>query len=163
MKLYEITENYKELQSLAEQDEIPAEQLEDTLSLIESDFSDKANAMLCVVENMNSDIVALEQQIKRLQSKKRAIENKQKSLKEYLRTNMERTGINKIETPFFKVSLSKATVQCEIVDLDLLPDDYVEVKTTVSPNKRKILSDLKEGVDVPGAKIKDGTRALRIS
>ena len=47
-------------------------------------------------------------------------------------------------------------------DESALPDDYVRVKTTISPDNVAILSALKEGVEVPGAHMAKTASSVRI-
>jgi hypothetical protein len=164
MKLYEITEQYAEVQKLLDQDdsESMAEAVSETMGLIEADFEEKAQNIVALAFNVESDISGIDEQIKRLQDRKKAIQNKAESLREYLRYNMDRSGIDKISCPLFTITLSKASKQVEVTDEQALPDDFVRVKTTVSPDKVSIAKALKEGADVPGAVLVDGKRRLTI-
>ena len=164
MKLYELSEQYKGLQQLLENDNSDSmlEAVADTMQLIEEDFQEKASNVVLFSKNIEADIDAIDAEIKRLQEKKKAIQNKVESLREYLRMNMTATGINKISCPLFSITMSAPTKQVEILDELILPDDYVTVKTTVAPDKKKILSDLKSGMDIPGAALVDGTPRLTI-
>ena len=80
-KLYELTGDMKELEKL----DIDAETLNDTLDGIVCEFNDKAVAILSFAENMNSDIDALSNEIKRLQARKKVFENRKARLREYHR------------------------------------------------------------------------------
>lgn len=162
MRLYDIAQQFNEIQKLAESDESMIEAVRDTMEGIEADFQEKAQAVVAVAFNMESDIAAIDEQIKRLSERKKAIQNRTEWLRNYLRENMAATGINKISCPLFSITLSAPSKQCEITDESLLPDDYVTVKTVISPDKRKILADLKEGVDIAGAVLVDGTQRLTI-
>lgn len=162
MRLYDISEQFKELQQMAENDESMAEAVKDTLELVESDFSEKAQAIVAVALNMESDIAGIDEQIKRLTDRKKAIQNRTEWLRNYLRENMASTGITKIQCPLFSIALSAPLQQVEITSEADLPDEYVTVKTVVTPDKRKILADLKAGASIPGAMIVDGTQRLTI-
>lgn len=158
MKLYDISKDYI---GLLESD-IPEDQLTDCLESITDAIEDKASNIVAVVTTLDSDTTAIDNQIKRLQERKKAIVNNKERLKEYLRYNMEQTGITKIKHPLFNISLGKPTATAEIINTDELPDDYLSVKTEIKPDKRKILSDLKQGVDIKGAKLSEGKSRLLI-
>lgn len=162
MKLYEISQQFAELQKLAEDDESMIEAVSDTMELITADFEEKAQAVVLVAKNMDANITAIDAELKRLTDKKKAIINRTDWLRNYLRNNMESTGISVIECPLFKITLSKPTKQVSVDDESALPDDYVNVKTVVSPDKRKILADLKAGIEIKGASLVDGTSRLTI-
>lgn len=162
MRLYEIANDYQEIQRLAEDDESMIEAVADTLDGITGEFEDKAQAVVAVATNTEADIDAIDAQIKRLQDKKKTIKARADWLRDYLKHNMDATGIDKIQCPLFTITLSKPTQKAEITDEKALPDDYVVVKTEFKPDKREILKALKEGKDVPGAALSEGARRLII-
>ena len=157
-KLYELTGDMKELEKL----DIDAETLNDTLDGIVCEFNDKAVAILSFAENMNSDIDALSNEIKRLQARKKVFENRKKRLREYLLHNMEKSGITKIECPQFTASLRKGVESVEIQDQKSLPDDYVSVEVLEKPDKAAIKRDLKAGKEIQGATLVRGATTIII-
>jgi hypothetical protein len=160
--LYEISTRFRELTKLAEDgDEGMAEAIADTLEGIEGEFTEKAEAIVMVATNVTRHVAAIDQQIERLQAKKKAVLNKEESLRSYLKKNMIETGINKIECPLFTITLAKAPKIVEILDEDLLPLEFVNVQTKITPDKVAIKKALKDG-EVEGAALKDGTRRLTI-
>lgn len=161
MKLYEITEQYRELLALAD-DQDMAQAVSDTLEAVADDFNKKAEMVSNVVLNFQSDIASIDSEIKRLQQRKTQIKNKEDSLKEYLRMNMERTGISKISCPLFSITCAKGREVAVVDQTDELPDDYVSVKTSIEPDKKKIKDDLKAGVDIPGARLERTKSSIRI-
>ena len=157
MKLHEMSNDYV---GLLESD-LDEEQLKDCLESIEGAIEDKASNIVKVVSCLNSDVSIIENEIARLQARKKAITNNQERLKEYLRYNMEKTGITKINHPLFNITLGKASKKVSILDVNLLPDDFIDIKTEIKPNLNKIKAALKEG-DVSGAMMVDGLSRLLI-
>lgn len=45
------------------------------------------------------------------------------------------------------------SANCEIVDEDLIPEEYLATKITKSPDRRAIMRAIDSGISVPGAKI----------
>lgn len=164
MKLYEISQQYDELQKLIESDdsESLAEAVAETMQLVEADFQEKAVAVVQFTANLDANVIALDAEIKRLQDRKKAVVNKQEHLRDYLKHNMAATGISNIKCPLFSITLSKPSQQVEITDESLLPDDFVRVKTTVAPDKVAIAKALKNGTEVPGAILMTGAQRLTI-
>lgn len=161
-KLYELAEQMRSLERLAdESDESLDQAIRDTFDALTAEFDDKAVALVKVTENMQADVAALDAEINRLQARKKARQSRIQWLRDYLRDNMQASGINKIECPLFTISLRKPAQKVEIEDAGKLPSEYVIVQDPV-PDKRKILADLKAGKDVPGAHIVDGKVALVI-
>jgi len=161
--LYTITEQFKELAALAETaDEDLAVALRDTMEGIEGEFQEKGKAIAMVALNIDGDLEAIQSQIDRLTERKRVITNRRESLKEYLRTNMEASGITKITHPLFTITCGKGKPQVVIDDEKAIPDDYVNVKVTSAPDKAAIAKAIKEGIEVPGAHTEIGKSSISI-
>lgn len=160
--LRELSHELQEVQSLALDPDVPEEALRDTLDGIEGMFNEKAVRIVHVIANSDTDVDAISAEIKRLSERKRSIELAQDRLREYLRFNMEATGISKISSPLFTITLAAGRDMVEIYDEAALPDEFVRVKTVVSPEKAEILKALKSGIDVPGATITKSKSSVRI-
>jgi hypothetical protein len=162
-RLYEITGQFRELAALADgADEDLAVAVRDTMGAIEAEFNDKALAVSHVILNFDADIAALDSEIDRLQERKRLITNRQKEIKDYLRENMEATGITKISCPLFTITCAKGRESVVVDDVLKLPDELMRVKTEISPDKAAIAAKLKAGEDVPGARLERGQSSIRI-
>lgn len=160
--LRELTTELSEIRDLALDPDVPIEAIQDTMDGMEGIFHDKAINLVYVITNGDSDIDALDAEIGRLAARKKSIQGAQARLRDYLRFNMEASGIKKIESPLFTITLAAGRDIAVIDSADDLPDDYVNVKTTIAPAKADILKALKEGVDVPGAHIEKSRSSVRI-
>jgi len=160
--LRELTSDLIEVNALAEDPEITPEMLADTIDGLEGMFNDKAINVVHVIANSDSDIAEIDSEIARLSARKKVMTNGKDRLKEYLRMNMEASEIKKIEHPLFTITLAAGRDKCEIEDPVMLPTNYTVTKTTVNPDKIKILADLKEGVEIPGAFMGKSLSSIRI-
>lgn len=160
--LYKLTEQTRELQLLAESEDITPEMLEDTFKALDGEFNEKALSITHVIKNMSSDINAIDVEIKRLAERKKILENKENSIKEYLRTNMEACEIKKIECPLFTISLRSGRDVVLIEDASKIPDDFIDVSVVEKPDKRSILKAIKSGENIPGASIDKSKSSLLI-
>ena len=124
--LYEITDQYKQILAL---DDIPEEQVIDTLECIKDDFNDKALNVAAYFQNVAADIDAMKDAEKRIAGRRKTLENKVARLKEYLLFNMQATGISKIECPEFRISLRNNPSSVHVIDESLIPSAF---KRTVS-------------------------------
>ena len=158
MKLYELTRALADLSSMDLNDEA----VQNSLDEIQGEFTDKAIAIIKLTENMTADTTAIDAEIDRLKARKQVIENRKKSLREYLLHNMEACNITKIECPLFTASLRKGVESVEIEDQSKLPDEFVTVEVVTKPDKNLIKAKLKAGEDVPGATLKRGATTLTI-
>lgn len=161
--LYTVTEQFKELAALAETaDEDLAIALRDTMEGIEGEFQEKGKAIAMVTLNIDGDLEAIQSQIDRLTERKRIINNRKESLKEYLRTNMEASGITKITHPLFTITCGKGKPTVVIDDEKAIPDEFINVKVTSAPDKAMIAKAIKEGNEVPGAHSEIGKSSISI-
>lgn len=99
----------------------------------------------------------IDQHIKTMQAKKKALTNNAERAKEALKQVMQVTGVLKIESTdkTFKAVLSKERDKSvDVFDENQIPADYMrEVPATYAPDKALIAKAMKDGFDVPGAKI----------
>jgi len=166
--LHQITKNHMELSTLANNDEdmLDNEEIDkaiaDTMQGIEGEFNDKATSLMAVMMNMDEPVDAITKEIARLTARKKSIQSRQSSMKEYLRINMEASNISKIECSLFTITLGKGRDIAQINDANKIPTDYLDIKTTMTPMKKEILSDLKSGVDIPGASMVKSKSSIRI-
>ena len=149
--LYHLADQYQQLLDL----DIPAEQKEDTLSLIEEDIHKKGQAIGAVLQSFDAQEAALKHHIVGVQDRLKAIQNHRKRLTEYLKETMERCGIQKIESPYFVVSLQKSPEAVIVDDESAVPDDYC--KFTRAPDKALIKASLRDGYEIPGCHLEAGT------
>ena len=158
-KLYELTEMYKNIWDLVEDDEVDLDTLETALSQVEDNLEVKAESMAKIIKGIDGDIDTLKSEEKRLAEKRRVLENKKNNIKAYLENQLRVMEIDKIKTPLFTVSLQKNPPSVEIVNEDLIPEQFKKVTYTVA--KKDILEALKNGQVIEGAEIKQ-TKSLRI-
>lgn len=160
-KLYELTEMYKNIQELINDDEVDTEILESALNQIEGDINSKAESIAKLVRTIDGDINTLKEEEKRLATRRRVLENKQKSIKNYLEMQLKTMEIDKVKTPLFTVALQNNPPSVNIIDENLIPIDFITTQTVTSISRRDILEALKDGKEIPGAELKQ-TKSLRI-
>lgn len=162
MKLYELSAQYNEFQQLADSEAFDEQTIADTLEGIEGEIQEKGRNVAAFAQNLEAEALAMKEAESRIAARRKAIEKRIEWAKNYLRTNMEKCGISKIECPEFSVTLGKPSDICDVFDDSVLPEDYVVTKVTKSPDKKLILKAMKDGYEVPGAKIGKGKPRLLI-
>ncbi len=160
--LYQITDKRLELLALAEESEDMVQAVSDTMESLDGEFEDKARSLMAVVSNMSSDVLAIDSEVKRLVARKKAIENKQDCMRDYLKTNMEASNINKIKCPLFTITLAKGRDIVQIDDESKIPADYLIIETSMSPMKKEILAALKNGDEINGVSLAKSPNSIRI-
>ncbi len=162
-RLYELTGQFKELAALADgADEDLAVAVRDTMQAIEGEFQEKGKAIAMIALNIDGDLEAIQKQIDRLAERKRIINNRKESLKEYLRENMDASGITKITHPLFTITCGKGKPSVVIDDQNAIPDEYMRVTTSMAPDKAAIAKAIKEGKTVEGAHSEIGKSSISI-
>lgn len=158
MKLYELSQQYAQLVELVEElDEVT---FRDTLESIQEEIDDKVENTAKLMRSFQVDVDALKLEEKRLADRRRAIEKRIESIKDYLKNQMEVAGIDKVKRPTLTVSIANNPPSVEIEDESLIPFDYM-VPQPARIDKKALLTALKEGQDISGASIKQ-TRGVRI-
>ena len=160
MKLYELTENYLNLQELLENPEVPQELITSALEQVGEELEVKAENIAKLIKSLEVDIAGFNGEEKRLSTQRKALENRVKNLKEYLDGAMKLTGKRKFKGKMFSFNIQPNTPSVEVLNEKLIPKKYFIEKAPVL-DKTTILNDFKNGEDIPGVKIKQ-TESLRI-
>jgi hypothetical protein len=151
MNLYEITREAQELAFLLESDELTPE-LEAALLINQDQLQAKAGNYAKVIANIQSDADAIDAEIKRLKAMKDTKDRSINRLKEALRDAMLVSGIDKIESTLFKLSLRRSeAVEVDVVEA--LPNAFQNIKNVVTADKIAIKEAIKRGENVMGARI----------
>lgn len=158
MKLYELTPQLIELSNMDATDEAVLT----TLECVQMDFNDKAVSIIKLSESLEADTSAIDNEIARLESRKKVILNRKKQLRDYLLHNMEAAGISKIECPLFTATLRAGSESVEIIDESQIPDEFVKVEIVEKIDKNAIKAAIRSGKEVNGAALKRGTSTLVI-
>jgi chaperonin cofactor prefoldin len=161
--LYEIKNSLLELANMDADCEDMREAIRNTMDAVDGEFREKALAVAHYIKNIDADAESIDAEIKRLTARKKAVNAKQDAIKDYLRSNMDATGIKKIECPIFTILAVQGREIASIDNESLLPDEFVEIKAVIQPKKAEILKALKSGADVPGASIKKSGTSIRIN
>jgi hypothetical protein len=151
--LYQMVDEYREaLTGLADMD-LDDQTLADTLEGLQGELVVKGQNVAAFTLNLEAEAAAMKEAEQRIAKRRRALENKAKGMRDYLRINMERAGITEISANdmSFKVKLMKGRPACVIDDEGSLPPDYIEEVTTTKVDKRLITQAIKDGYEVPGA------------
>lgn len=137
------------LLELAEEEDSSA--FQDTLESLEDAIEVKAENTAYVMREMQGDIKLLDDEIKRLQGRKKALENNMKRMKEYLLNELEKANIPKVKTAIFTVYTQNNPESVEIENEELIPSEYKIPKYTI--DKSSIKKMLKEGKEIKGARL----------
>jgi hypothetical protein len=151
MNLYEITQEAQYLAVLLETEELTPE-LEQALIINQDQLQAKAVNYAKVIFNYQAESDAIDQEIKRLKAMKESRDKKIEWLKESVKKAMLISGIEKVESPLFKISMRRSeAVEVDVVEA--LPNAFQNVKNVITADKVAIKEAIKRGENVLGARL----------
>jgi hypothetical protein len=151
MNLYEITQEAQYLAALLETEELTPE-LEAELLINQEQLQIKGINYAKVISNYQGESDQIDAEIKRLKAMKESRDKKVTWLTESLKNAMMVSGIEKIESPLFKISLRRSeAVEVEVPEA--LPVDWQVKKITITADKVAIKKAIKEGYSITGARL----------
>ena len=160
LALYEIADAYLvDLQRLAELD-LDEQTISDTLEGLSGELEVKATNVAMFCRNLEASAEAIKGAEAQMAARRKAIENRAGRLRQYLKDNMERVCILKIESPFLALSIRKNPSAVHVEALELVPMEFFNPPMPPPPvlDKKRVADALKSGKDVPGCRMEQGTR-----
>lgn len=156
MKLYELTQNYRNLESLldnlGEQEGLTVEMIHGALGQVEDDINTKIENTCKVIKEIEADSIGIDEEIKRLSALKKQKENTVKKLKEYVEFEMNGIGLTKVEGKLFKIFFRKSKA-VNVLDETKIPKKFIKIKTTETISKTDLGKALKNGEIIEGAEL----------
>lgn len=163
LKLYEITNGFMKLLDDKETEELTEEEKEQIGKQLTEALQVKSANIIAYYQDQNTILNAIDEQIKRLQEYKKITKNKIDRYKEYVKSNMESLGIDKIQNELGTLSIAKSPISVEVVDQEKIPPEYKQEVTEVKILKDKIKNDFKAtGEIIDGVRIITNNTNLRI-
>jgi hypothetical protein len=136
---------------LLETEELTPE-LEQELLINQEQLQSKGINYAKVIANYQSQADQIDAEIKRLKTMKESRDKKVTWLTESLKKAMLISGIEKIESPLFKISLRRSeAVEVEVPEA--LPVDWQVKKVMITADKVAIKKAIKEGYSITGARL----------
>lgn len=158
--LYELSNEYLAIQNKLIEADYDEQTIADTLEGMSGELEVKAQNVAFFIRNLESTADQIKQAEKQMADRRKALENKAATIKEYLKINMQKTGINKIECPYFAITLKKNPPAVNIFNESIIPDEYLVQAPPPPPSidKKAIAEALKSGAQVAGAELTQGER-----
>lgn len=144
--------------TLRDLEDMPQDAIEDTLAGYAAPFEDKVVAVAKMIENLRQEGDAIEALAKRQAERAKARRKKAQGLEDYLLGQLDRLGKAKVETPELCVKRRKNPPSVEVVAEADIPKAYFITPAPPPPpaarlDRKALLEVLKEGEEVPGAKL----------
>ncbi len=161
MKLYEISEQLKTFQQMAEDGFFEDEQtILDTLESIQMEFDNKLENIACMYKGLSVEADAIEAEAKSLMERASKARKTCDWLKDYMTANLQSVGQTKFESPRVRLSFRKSesvSVTNEEVLFNSLQasgmDSLASVVETVKFDKKGLKQALKDGIELNGVEL----------
>ncbi len=157
-KLYEITENIAAI--LGEEDW--TDETEQRLERLEMALEKKAENIVKFIGELESRAAYHKSEEERIAARRKAMEARTVRLKDYLKRNLELAGRTEVEAGTHKIAIQPNPPSVYVdAEQSIPPRFFVIVPQTTRLDKKAVADALKNGEDVPGARLVRGT-SLRI-
>lgn len=158
--LYQLADEYAvAVQKLSDLD-LDDQTITDTLEGLAGALELKATNVAMFARNLEATAESIKQAESQMAARRKAIENRANSIREYLKVNMEKAGISKIECPHFKLAI-RENPPAVVIDMPgEIPEAFMRQPEPPppAPDKKAIGEALKAGQVVPGAHLERGKR-----
>lgn len=156
--LFEITAQLRDLQILADSDDLPMEVIRDTLEGLKGDLTVKATNIAKFVLSLEADAEAIEAAAAAIKERAARRKRRADAIRAYLLFQLQGAGISKVECPEFTLSVRKNPEAVEIEDIERLPERFMvqPEPPPKRPDKAALKAALKAGESVPGAWLRQG-------
>lgn len=144
--LYALTGDLLQIQQMIED----GMDLGDTLESIELEIADKLEGYAMVIKNIESDVIGIKAEEKRLAERRKRMESEIQRMKGAMSSTLDlvdedKKGAKRVKTEKFTFSFRKST-QLIVDDVEALPTSLVEIKYT--PNKAEIKKAIEGGMQL---------------
>lgn len=158
--LYQLSDDYLAIAKKLEDSDLPDDVIRDTLESLSGDLEEKCTNVALFARNLEATADSIKLAEKAMADRRKVLENKAAHIRQYLFDNMKRTGITKIESPYFALTIKKNPPSVIIDDVTAIPANYMITPPPppASPDKALIKKAIGDGFEVPGAHIEQGER-----
>jgi hypothetical protein len=157
VSLYSLGDQYLALLEKLTDAEFDEATIADTIEStgIVDEFKDKAVGVVMVSRQLEAYDSAVDAEIARLKQLKDRRHKAAERLLAYLKNEMVRTGITRIESPRMVIALRDNPPSVDVFDERMIPREYMTQPKPPepAPDKKAIAAAIKAGRNVPGCKL----------
>ena len=160
LSLYEITNAFPALMESEDITEENKNKIEAELTML---LQQKSQNIIGYTKNIELTINAMKEEEKRIADDRKLLESKLDKFKQYVKENMEKLGITKMDTELGTLSIARNPISVEIENEEEIPAEYKLEVVTTKIDKTAIKNHFKEtGEVIVGTRIVDDKTSLRI-
>ena len=163
LSLYNITNKFTEIMNKVETGELTEleyNEMGEELALL---LKQKSSNIIGYIRNIEVLINAMSDEEKRIASNRKALENKLEKFKGYIKENMEKLEIPKIDTEIGTITLAKNPISVEVINENDVPSEFKKEYLMAKIDKTAIKNHFIETGEIPsGVKIINDRKSVRI-
>ena len=152
-----ITQRYTAVMALADDDNIPQDEVNNALLLLEDELQEKGENCIKYLDSVQDKIDAAKANKKKLDAYIKALENRKKRVEKACIYALDNMQIKSIMTGWGEMKVKKNPPSVVIDDLTQIPTQYQRQKVQIDIDKTAIKAAIKAGEEVPGAHLEQGT------
>lgn len=163
LTLFQIAADYRHVTDVLMDTGVDEQTLTDTLEGERWPLELKAQNYGFVIRNLQATAASIKEAEEQMKARRQSIEKRAAALIEFLKTGMEIARVQKLETPYFALTIKKNPPSVEVWDERQIPVEYMRTPAPPpppepTPDKAAIKEAIKAGKEVPGALLAQGTR-----
>ena len=158
--LHEISASFRQDAARLAELDIDEATIQNTLEAMSGELEVKAQSVVMYARNLQATATAIKDAEEQMAKRRKAIENRAKHLLDYVQGCMETAAVQKIECPYFRLAIQAKPPSVDVYEPGLIPEQYMRTPEAPppAPDKTAIAKAIKEGHEVPGARLVHGTR-----
>lgn len=132
----------------------------DTIDGMAVEFREKAVAVVSAARNLEALALSIKSAEDEMYERRKALEKRAAAIRAYVKEQMERAGIQKLECPHFQIAI-RHNPPAIVVDAPTMVPERFWVQQPPPPptlDKNALKAALKAGEDVPGVHLSSSTR-----
>lgn len=162
LSLYQVAAEHRRMVDALMDSQDDAAAIADTIEAESYPLEVKAQNVAYAIRNMEASAAAIKEAEAQMCERRKRIEKRAEQVREYLKTCMEVANVSKVECPHFALSIAKNPASVEVFEPALVPEAYRRYPAPPPPtiDKTAIKQAIKDGIEVPGALLVNGTRLV---
>lgn len=124
MSLYDLTGNFLVLQEMMSDPDVDPETIQDTLEAMDGVYEEKLENFGKVIANLSAIATGIEKEEKRLNARKKNINNQIDRLKKNIKESMIALDKKKVKTELFSYTVKDGVPSVIIDDEDRVPSEF---------------------------------------
>lgn len=154
--MFDLSERYKALEELLDDETIPQEDVNRALMEVMDDIKSKGENGINYLHMLDGNIELAKKRKKEIDNYVKRVENRKKRILTAYLAAMNAMKMTSIMTGVGELKVKKNPPAVIIDDGAQIPAQYTTQKLTITPDKTKIKAAIKAGEEVPGAHLEQG-------